>query len=106
MLQTPIELLNALGHAIRARRVAQGWSQAEAATRAGLGVRTWRRLEVGGQATVETLVQAAIALRCEDNLAKLFPAPAAASLDDLLQRQAAEAASRAPRRPRRPRLAL
>ncbi|WP_372784662.1 helix-turn-helix domain-containing protein [Phenylobacterium sp.] len=102
MLQTSIELLSALGHAVRMRRVIQGWSQAEAASRAGIGVRTWRRLEADGQATVETLVQAAIALRCEDNLQKIFPAPAAANLDDLLQRQAAEAA-RSPKRPRRPR---
>jgi transcriptional regulator with XRE-family HTH domain len=103
MLQTPTELLNDLGYAVRARRVIQGWSQAEAASRAGVGVRTWRRLEVGGQATIETLVQAAIALRCEDNLAKLFPTPAAATLDELLLRQAAEAATRIPKRPRRPR---
>ena len=101
MLMTPRELLNELGRAVRDRRVLQGWSQVEAASRAGIGVRTWRRLEADGQATVETLVHAAIALRCEDNLAKLFPVPAAASLDELLQRQAAAASERIPkRRPR------
>ncbi len=101
MLQTPAELLNELGQAIRMRRIIQGWSQAEAASRAGVGVRTWRRLEASGQATVEILVQAAFALRCEDNLAKLFPVQAAVTLDQLLQRQAAEAAAVTPKRPRR-----
>ena len=88
MLHTPQELLLELGEAIRARRIGQGWSQAEAASRAGVGLRTWRRLETGGQATIDTLVNAVIALRCEEGLSQLFPAPAASSLDDLLARQA------------------
>ena len=89
MLKTPPELLHDLGAAIRARRIGQGWSQAEAAARAGMGVRTWRRMEADGQATIGNLVNAAIALRCEEGLAQLFPPPAAGSLDELLQRQAA-----------------
>jgi len=94
MLKTPQELLHELGEAIRARRLGQGWSQSEAASRAGVGLRTWRRLETVGQATIETLVNAAIALRCEEGLSQLFPAPAANSLDDLLVRQASAAKSR------------
>jgi len=102
MLQTPQELLHELGEAIRARRIGQGWSQAEAASRADVGLRTWRRLETGGRATIATLVNAAIALRCEEGLPQLFPAPAASSLDDLLARQASavkpKSRQRAPRR--------
>jgi transcriptional regulator with XRE-family HTH domain len=102
MLKTPSEILHELGEAIRARRIGQGWSQSEAALRAGVGLRTWRRLEIGGQATIDTLVNAAIALRCEEGLSQLFPAPAARNLDDLLARQAAiakpKARQRAPRR--------
>lgn len=102
MLVTPLELLQQLGESIRARRIGQGWSQAEAASRAGVGLRTWRRLETGGQATIDTLVCAAIALRCEEGLSQLFPAPAARSLDALLARQAAEAKPKVRRRaPRR-----
>ena len=101
MLRTPDELLHELGAAIRARRIGQRWSQEEAAGRAGMGVRTWRRLETSGQATIENLVNAAIALRCEQGLAQLFPAPAAGSLHELLERQAAAASpkprQRAPR---------
>ena len=98
MLKTPTELLRDLGEAIRARRIGQGWSQSEAASRAGVGARTWRRLETDGQATIETLVSAAIALRCEDGISQLFPAPAASSLDDLLRRQAAQAKPKPRRR--------
>ena len=56
-----------------------------------MGVRTWRRMELNGQATVETLINAAIALRCEDRLQLLFPAPVARNMDELLQRQYEEA---------------
>lgn len=91
MLKTPQEFLHELGEAIRARRIGQGWSQKEAASRAGVGLRTWRRLEIDGQATIDTLVNAAIALRCEEGLSQLFPAPVASSLDDLLTRQASAA---------------
>jgi len=91
MLETPIELAHGLAQAIRQRRIAQGWSQREAAERSGVPHRTWRRLEVEGEGSIRHLIQAAIALRCEDNLARLFPAPVAASLDELLERQAAAA---------------
>ncbi|OYX47001.1 MAG: hypothetical protein B7Y90_13955 [Alphaproteobacteria bacterium 32-64-14] len=91
MLKTPIEILSDLGSAVRTRRLAQRWSQAEAASRAGMGLRTWRRMETSGQATIENLVNAAIVLRCEDGLAQLFPAPAVGNLDELLEAQAAVA---------------
>ncbi len=89
MLKTTSELLEALGLAIRARRLGQNWSQEEAARRAGMGLRTWRRMEAHGQATIENLVNAAIALRCEERLLELFPVPAARNMDELLERQRA-----------------
>ncbi len=87
MIRTGQELLSELGAAIRARRIAQNWTQEEAALRAGMGVRTWRRLEQDGQATTEHLVNAAIALRCEDQVLGLFPIQAARSMDELLKQQ-------------------
>lgn len=87
MLESPVELLAHLGGSIRARRIAQGLSQEEAAKRAGLGLRTWRRLERDGHATTETLVNAAFVMRCEQTFKSLFPLPPASSLDDLLKRQ-------------------
>ena len=49
MLQTPSELLKSLAGRLKARRVALGWTQVEAARRAGVAYRTWRRLENEGQ---------------------------------------------------------
>lgn len=96
MLKTTPELLGYLGDAVRARRVAQDWSQNEAAQRAGMSRSTWKRLEATGQATTENLINAAIALRCEDGFEQLFPAPLPQSMDELLeqQRKSAPAAKR------------
>ncbi|MDO8295762.1 MAG: helix-turn-helix transcriptional regulator [Caulobacter sp.] len=88
MLKTCPEILQELGSRIRGRRVSLGWSQQEAARRAGVAYRTWRRLEGQGQASIEDMVKAAMVLRCEEGLAALFPKPAAISLDDLLRQQA------------------
>jgi transcriptional regulator with XRE-family HTH domain len=102
MFETPPELTQALGVRIRARRLGFGWGQAEAADRAGVSYRTWRRMETEGKASIDDLVRAAIALRCEQDLKALFPKPAAISMDALLERQQREAGS-ALRRARSPR---
>jgi len=91
MLETPIELTAALGQRIKRRRLSIGLTQADAAARAGIAYRTWRRLETEGKASIEDLVRAALALRCEQDLAALFPVPPALSMDALLQQQKAEA---------------
>lgn len=88
MQRTASELAQDLADRIRTRRLALGLSQQEAAQRSGVAYRTWRRLETQGKASIEDLIKAAIALRCEETLAGLFPEPVAASLDDLLRRQA------------------
>ena len=90
MLKTPAELMQELGQRIAVRRKALGWTQQAAAERAGVSYRTWRRLESAGLASIEDLVKAAVALRCEEDLEGLFPAPAASSLDDLLRQQKAQ----------------
>ncbi|MCB5944215.1 helix-turn-helix domain-containing protein [Acidocella sp. KAb 2-4] len=101
MLKTPEELRLELGQAIRARRIGRGWSQEEAATRAGMGLSTWKRMEARGPSLVENLINAAFALSCEEGFSQLFPVPAATSLDELLQRQAAAAGKLRQRAPRR-----
>jgi transcriptional regulator with XRE-family HTH domain len=87
VLKTHYEMLADLGAAIRARRIAQNWSQEEAARRAGMGVRTWRRLEAAGKATTENLLSAAVVLRCEDRFSELFPQQEPRSMDELLEQQ-------------------
>ena len=102
MLGTPLELAVTVGQRIKARRLGMGYTQADAAARAGVAYRTWRRLESEGKASIEDLVRAAIALRCERDLAALFPEPAATSMDALLQQQRAAQAAAPKRRLRAP----
>jgi transcriptional regulator with XRE-family HTH domain len=103
MFETPLEIAAAIGVRVRARRLGLNWSQAEAANRAGVSYRTWRRMETEGKASIDDLVRAAIALRCEQDLKALFPEPAAISMDALLERQQREtgSTSRRARSPRR-----
>lgn len=91
MFLTPTELIIGLGGRIKARRIAIGVTQVDAAERAGVSYRTWRRMEQDGKASIEDLARAAIALRCEDGLDSLFPAPAATSMEALLRRQQSDA---------------
>ncbi|MEO5598784.1 MAG: helix-turn-helix domain-containing protein [Novosphingobium sp.] len=81
-----------LGKRIKTRRLALDLTQQAAAAKAGVAHRTWRRMEVEGKASIEDLIRAAIALRCDDGIAVLFPEMAANSMDELLsqQRKAAE----------------
>lgn len=102
MFETPVEIATAIGSRVRARRLGLGWSQAEAANRAGVAYRTWRRMETEGKASIDDLVRAAIALRCEQDLKALFPEPAATSMDALLERQRREVGN-VPRPARSPR---
>lgn len=87
MIYTPVELATAIGQRIRTRRKAMGLTQADSASRAGVSYRTWRRMEAEGKASIDDLVRAALVLRCEDALETLFPPPAAASMDALLDDQ-------------------
>lgn len=103
MFETPIEMALAIGHRIRVRRLTMGWGQAEAADRAGVSYRTWRRMETEGKASIDDLVRAAIALRCEQDLKLLFPEPLAISMDELLERQQKTARNSVNRRVRAPR---
>ena len=90
-MKTASERVQDIADRIRARRLAMDLPQQEAALRSGIAYRTWRRLETEGKASIEDLIKAAIALRCEETLEGLFPAPSAVNLDELLKRQAHEA---------------
>ena len=92
MLLTLQDQLTSIGRRIRARRLALDLTQQAAADKAGVAHRTWRRMEAEGRASIEDLVRAAIALRCDECIVALFPEIAATSMDALLaqQRQAAK----------------
>jgi transcriptional regulator with XRE-family HTH domain len=87
MLYTSAELTCKLAARIKARRLGLGWTQADTAARAGISFSTWRRLENEGKASIEDLVRAAVALRCEQDFATLFPEPPADSMEALLASQ-------------------
>lgn len=92
MFLTLQDRLTSLGKRIKARRLALDLTQQAVAAKAGVAHRTWRRMEADGRASIEDLVRAAIALRCDEGLDALFPEVAASSMDELLaqQRQAAK----------------
>lgn len=87
MILTLKDQLDALGARIKARRIALNFTQQVAAERAGIAYRTWRRIENEGKASIEDLVRASLALRCEDGVEALFPEPVARNMDELLEMQ-------------------
>jgi transcriptional regulator with XRE-family HTH domain len=105
MLKTPNELQFELGQAIRQRRLSHGFSQEEAAKRAGMSLSSWNRMETR-PGSVDHLIAAAFTLRCEEGIIALFPPFAASSMDELLKQQAAAAKikqrQRAPRQKKTP----
>lgn len=87
MILTLQDHMQGLGQRIKARRLALDLTQQAASAKAGVAHRTWRRMEAEGNASIEDLVRAAIALRCDEGVADLFPEMAASSMDELLAQQ-------------------
>jgi len=92
MILTINEQRDALGKRIKKRRIGLNFTQQVAAERAGVAYRTWRRMETDGSASIDDLIRAAYALRCEDGIEVLFPEPVARSMDELLEMQRLAAA--------------
>ena len=87
MLLTLNDQMSDLGKRIKARRLSLHLTQQAAAAKAGVAHRTWRRMEAEGRASIEDLVRAAIALRCDEGIVALFPDMAASNMDELLAQQ-------------------
>lgn len=87
MFLTLQDQMTDLGKRIKARRLALDLTQQAAAAKAGVAHRTWRRMEAESAASIEDLVRAAIALRCDEGIVALFPKMAANSMDELLEQQ-------------------
>jgi transcriptional regulator with XRE-family HTH domain len=87
MILTLQDHMQGVGQRIKARRLALDLTQQAASAKAGVAHRTWRRMEAEGSASIEDLVRAAIALRCDEGVADLFPEMAASSMDELLAQQ-------------------
>jgi transcriptional regulator with XRE-family HTH domain len=83
-LHSPVEISAEIGKRARERRLALGLRRADLAETSGVPEATLKRFETGGKGSVETLVRVALALRAERELLELFPAPAAATLDEIV----------------------
>lgn len=72
---TPDELAADLGARLRDLRLAQDYTQASVADRAGISLRALRELEAGRGSTVLTLVRVLKALGAEQGVDMLAPSP-------------------------------
>lgn len=69
-----LEVCRILASKVRAARVAAGETQVQFAERAGIPLRTYKRFELRGAATLENFVQVLRTLGRTRHLAQLFPA--------------------------------
>lgn len=92
------ETLRAIGARARALRLRREFSQAELATRAGVGIATIHRFEKTGTASLETALRIATALFAERAFDRLFEMPPFTSIDEALAPPEATTRRRAPRR--------
>jgi len=91
------EVLQALGHRVRAQRLAQQVPQRELAQMAGLSLGALRKLESSGQSSLETLVRTVQALGLVNELDDLF----VLKRQSIAQMEQAEAVSQRQRATRR-----
>jgi transcriptional regulator with XRE-family HTH domain len=82
-LQTPREIARTLAMRVRALRLHRGWTQQEAAERAGLTLASYRRFERTGSISLERLLKLAIMLNAYAGLDQLFAPPPARTLAEL-----------------------
>lgn len=74
-IQSPGEIVAALGQRVRARRLAANVSQTALADKAGISRRTLVQLESGQGSTLHTLVSVFKALGLDHQLSQLAPTP-------------------------------
>jgi transcriptional regulator with XRE-family HTH domain len=93
--RNPNTLIRDIGGRLRKLRLAAGWTQAELAERAGVGLSTLKLLERSGKGSLQRLARVAVALNVDGELRELFREP--------LQVESIEAVERMERRraPRR-----
>lgn len=91
---TTLDLLRELGERLRLYRVDKNLTQAETASKAGVGERTLRNLEQGNGGTVETLLRVLRAIDAPDPLGALAPKPQVSPMALLRSSSAPRRASR------------
>ena len=84
--QTPQDVARSIAVRARTMRLLRGWTQQEAAERAGLPLATYQRFERTGGITVDRLLRIAEMLGAMDGFDALFALPPAQSLTELAER--------------------
>lgn len=101
-LQTPREIASSIARRARVLRLHRGWTQQEAAERAGVTLASYRRFERSGNIALDRLLKVAIALGAYGGLDQLFAPAPAASLAELERLEASESRQRGRRRDAKP----
>lgn len=82
---TPDEVSNILGQRLKQHRLAQNLTQAQLAERAGVGLSTVRRVELGEGGSLDNIIRITIALGHVNEFADLFAA-SPKTIDDILDK--------------------
>ena len=85
-LQTPRDIARSLAGRVKTLRLERGWTQQEAAGRAGLALATYRRFERTGRISLERLLKLAVIFDARAGFEHLFAAGPARSLVELERR--------------------
>lgn len=101
-LQTAQEIASGIARRARVLRLHRGWTQQEAAGRAGVTLASYQRFERTGKIALDRLLKLAIALGAYGGLDQLFAPPPAASLAELERLEATESRKRGRRRDAKP----
>lgn len=97
-LSTSDEIIREIGQRLRAQRMVKSMTQEELAARAGVGIGAVKKLEAGGNATLQTLVRVIQALSLTEDLEGIFRLQTTRSIAEM-EREALSQRKRA-RRPR------
>ncbi len=97
-IRTADETVRGLAARVKALRLARNWTQQELAARADIKLDTYRVFERTGKISLERLIRLAQVLDVIDAFDRLFPEPAARSLDELEKQDAQQNRKRASRR--------
>lgn len=84
-VQSPREIARTIAQRVKVLRLDRGWTQEEAAERAGLALATYRQFERTGQISLERLLKLAVVLSASEGFGQLFVRPPARSLSELEQ---------------------
>lgn len=85
---SPDALARRMAAAMRARRVAEGWTREVLASRAGVSPDLVKHFETTGRVTLDKLLRMAVALSAEAEFAALFAPRPVVTLADLEAREA------------------